>query len=57
MLRKKLGRFFPYMLAAAWIVAAAHTVRSVGNLGAANVRLAQESRAHSAADPCACASS
>jgi hypothetical protein len=56
MLRKKLGRFFPYVLAVAWIVTAAHTVRSVGNLEAANVRLAQESRAHSA-DPCACASS
>lgn len=54
MLRKILGRFFPYVLASAWLVTAGYTVTSLGALGAASEQLASADRARPPGPGCDC---
>lgn len=56
MLPRNLTRLFPFVLAVAWTVTAAHTVRAAADLGSASARLADAARLGTLADACACAS-
>lgn len=51
MLRKLFGRFFPYVLASAWLVTAGYTLTS---LGAAGEQLASADRARPPGPGCDC---